>query len=557
MHGDGDEETPRGLLFAARAVTIVCVGMAAFAALALSPRVFYADPWRYAAVHAQAPFWTAALTSDNGHREVLPNIVRVAELAWCDGAPWLQIGVGLAVFAAAGWVAWRALAGLPVAARAAAGLALAAGTCWGGNFRKLAHGNELLHMAPVLLALAVGLRAIQGRGTTPPTPRIGAFAALCTLVATFSFSSGLACAPAFAVAMWLRRAPWRAMLPLGAGAGLAVAGLLIGRDDPLPVGSAGPVAVVDQMLRWLGAPSAWMFSPLLDPAHAARLPGTPLQALAGAVAGPLHAAFGPPLLARWPALLFGAVGLAWLLRATWRARRADPGPAARFGLALSWCGLAVGALVVAARRDYFVEWPIQLTTQRYLPWSMLVWTGLVVHATATAPSGRGALLRALAFALTLLPSDVWTTRYAYRQRVVAELTAAGAVVGVLDAKFEREETMLPDLLAAIPPLRAQRKGPFAWREAQQLGGPIADASAYPPEPTVDLQIADVDNALGDRGRSVRFTGPTAHDRLLLVEDGVVRGLAVRAPFGDGWRGWMTGVTANPPRAVLAVALRPE
>ncbi|MFO0276209.1 MAG: hypothetical protein ACK533_02910, partial [Planctomycetota bacterium] len=95
MKGAGNDErmdgdAPRGLLLAARVATIGSLLLAAFAAIALAPRVFYADPWRVAALQAQQPGWSTALASDTGHREILPNFVRLLELAWCDGAPWLQ-----------------------------------------------------------------------------------------------------------------------------------------------------------------------------------------------------------------------------------------------------------------------------------------------------------------------------------------------------------------------------------------------------------------------------------------------------------------------------------
>lgn len=569
MPGAGNDErmdasAPRGLLLAARVATVATLLLAAFAAIALSPRVFYADPWRFAALQAQRPEWTTALASDNGHREILPNFVRLLELAWCDGAPWLQGGIGLALFAAAALVAWGATAGLPTAMRAAAGLALAAGVCWGGNFREIAHGSELVHFAPVLLALAGGLRAVGA--ASPPTPRTGWLLAACAVLATFGFSSGLACVPTFAVALWLRRATWRCYAPLALGAALAVAGLVIDRDRPLASGQAGALAMADQWLRWLGAPGTWAFSPLVDPAHAARLPWPPLAAAAGAIAEPLHAAFGPPLAARWPALLFGALGLAAALRATWRDRGADPGVVARLGLGLAWMGLTVGAIVVAARADYFVERPIQLTTQRYLPWSMLLWTGLTVRAVATARSGRRALLGAFGFWSVLAPSNVWTTRYAWKQCVVADRTAAAAVTGVLAADFELEETVLTDLLAAIPPLRATGKGPFAWPEARWLAGAAGDRApgdAAAPLRWLDdgalgeLTVRVIANRLGEPGREVRFRGPTAHDRLLLAEDGAPAGLAVRAPFHDEWFGWLQGAGTAPVGRIRAAALRRE
>lgn len=117
--------------------------------------------------------------------------------------------------------------------------------------------------------------------------------------------------------------------------------------------------------------------------------------------------------------------------------------------------------------------------------------------------------------------------------------------------------MLADLRAAIAPLRAAGVGPFAWRESGWLGQPATAAPTHPPEPTAELAVRGIDNRLGEPGREVRFRGPTAHDRLLLVDGGTVAGLAVRAPFTDEWFGWLRGAGAVTPGRVLAVALRPE
>lgn len=545
---------PRGLAAAAWTGIVAYVAVGLFAALALAPRTFYADPWRFAGRQVQEPFWVAVFAADNGHREAVPNLVRVLELRLLDGLPLLQGAVGLAALVAAAMVARRALAGCSPAVRVAAGLTLAAGVCWGGNARKLAHGSETVHLGLVLLALAAGLRAVTARRDADDL-RGPAVAASWSLFATMCFGSGLALAPAFAAALWLQRARRRCYAPLAIAALVGAVAVLVASDEPVPHATADAVGMLDFWLRWLGAPSAWALSPALDPAHAARLPFAWLRSLADAVASPAAAAFGPPLLARWPGFAFGLAAAAWLARASWRARRSGAPPLALFGLGMAWCGAGIGALVVVARRDYFVELPIQLTTQRYVPWSMLVWTGLVLQAAATARDGRRALLPALGFALLLAPSNVWTLRYMYRQRVVAETTAAGAVVGVLGVDHPLEETVVDDLRAAVPPLRAARKGPFAWPEARRLGQPIDAEAVAPLAPLAEMAVRPVDNVFAGAGREVRFTGPRSADRALLVEGGRVVGIAVRAPFADAWHGWLQGVAAPAPEPLRAVALR--
>ena len=75
----------------------------------LSPKVLYADTWRFTG-HFLATAWPGkVLDADNGHREILPNLVRVAELQWLDGNQWLQIFVGASLACATIAVLARAI----------------------------------------------------------------------------------------------------------------------------------------------------------------------------------------------------------------------------------------------------------------------------------------------------------------------------------------------------------------------------------------------------------------------------------------------------------------
>jgi hypothetical protein len=522
-----------------------------------TPRVPYADVWRFLGTWLELPFPANALAADNGHREVLPNLLRIAELQWFAADQRLQIAVGSGLLLAFAGLCWRRLAAMP-ALRAPVAVVVAGGVFWLGNDRKLAHGNELVPLGLIALLLYSGLCWLgpnEARGPAVPGLRRVAAAALCGLCATLSFGSGAACFAAFAVVLWVVRAPVREHLPLLVGAVLAVLLLLFGGGGAKAEVALAPLAQADLWLRWFGAPFVWLLSPLFDPAHAARQPVAWLREPLLAAAEPLQMAFGSPYSSRWPALLFGGLGAAWLLGQTLGLRRRSGGrPGERIALGLAWFGFAVGALVVAVRVDYFARLPEQLTSQRYLPWSMLGWTGLVLgFLLRPERRERTALLAALAMALLLAPSTVWTGRNAFRQLRTAEWTALGAAVGVLDRDLPLVETEAQDLERAVPLLAQHRTSVFAWPETQWLGQ-VPPAAALQELPAVATHVDPVANRFPGPGCRVWGEGPVPAGRRLLLLDpaGVVRGLAWRAPFDAVWSGWVRGQL---PPAELRVAVR--
>src|SRR5690606_39024455 len=190
---------------------------AAVAAMAwLSPRVPYADAWRHLGRYLALPFPRDVLAPDNGHQEILPNLVRVAELRLFEGGQWLQIAVGIVLVLLTLATCWRALRGLEPARRAAAWLGAVLGVCWLGNIRALAHANESVHAYSVTLLLAIGLLALARARPADALART-ALAAACGLGAAFSFGSGIAAFAAFAAVLLLRRAQWREWAVLLAG----------------------------------------------------------------------------------------------------------------------------------------------------------------------------------------------------------------------------------------------------------------------------------------------------------------------------------------------------
>src|SRR3546814_1310663 len=160
----------------------------------LSPRVPYADAWRFLGHFLQAPFPYDILAPDTGHHELLPNAVRVLELHAFAAQQWLQVVVGIVLALATVLVFARGIRGIADSrAKAAALLALVLGVSWLGNIRALAHGNESVHAYCVTLLLAIGLHALSKARTGRGGIVDAALAAACGLAAAFSFGSGIAC----------------------------------------------------------------------------------------------------------------------------------------------------------------------------------------------------------------------------------------------------------------------------------------------------------------------------------------------------------------------------
>ncbi len=532
---------------------LLCVVASAYAIIGLlmmllaSPKVPYADSWRFLAHFLETPFPANVFVADNGHREVLPNLVRVAELHWFDANQWLQIAVGMVLALATVATLVRGWRDGERTVRTAATALVCVAVFWLGNGRKLAHGSESVNLFLVLLSLVVGLRLLVTLPRDGGAGRVVGAAGL-GLVATLSFGSGIACFVAFGAVLLLQRAPFRHWLTLGVGAGLAAAALLLGGGGEAATFGFAPGEQCDLLLRWLGAPFVWALSPLLDPEHAARMPTGWLREPMLLIAVPIHDAFGPHLTARWPALAFGAAGFVWLVIASLlRWRRPDGRSQERLALGLAWFGCAAGVLVVAVRLTFFRTHQDQIVSQRYVPWSMMFWTGLLLaFLLREGRSVRTAAGTVLFVAALLAPSQVWTGRYAWKTFRTAELTALGASVGVLDRAFPLVETDAKDLLHVVPLLRAAKKAVFAWPETQALGT-RPGSEALLPVTVQDVEVARVQNWFGPDGWAVKFRAEgAAAERLLLLDGtGTACGLAIRTGPDKSWEGWMRSEIAAP------------
>lgn len=514
-----------------------------------APKVPYADQWRFQAHLLSTPFPQSVVTADNGHHELLPSLVRLAELQWLQGGQWLQIGIGIALLLATLALGWRQLAGLPATQRQAAWLALVLGLCWLGNQRALGHGNETVHAYSVTAMLLVGLHLLGRR--MQPGAHAAMGAALCGFIAAFSFGSGVATFAAFFPMLALTRARPSAWAALSIGLLLTLATLqLTGSSASTPV--FAPLSWISSWLRWLAGPWIHAVWPALDPALAGRMPPA-LGGLLAPIASAYDARFGPVMLAWFPHIPIAFAGLAaltWQLLKAWQAPRTPWAPAQRLGIGIALFAAATGALVAVVRDAYFQTYPDQLLASRYLVWSSLFWAGLLLATVTRASSPRRALSLVLVAALALLPSQAWTGKLAGSMRQAALHTAVAATIGVVDRAMPLGENVPTEIAAALPLQRQAQVEMFTWPQTRWLD------RTPPSEPLAvrELQAETVDNLLETPARRVRFATDAAGGdaRLLLVDAaGIARGLAVpdtREGAGH-WIGWMEGSDTTPPRAM--------
>ncbi|SEK55764.1 hypothetical protein SAMN05428989_0343 [Pseudoxanthomonas sp. GM95] len=522
--------------------------------MVLSPGVPYADAWRFLAHFLQRGFPADILTPDNGHHELIPNIVRVIELRLFKANQWLQVGSGIAFLLASVWFGWKMIRELPASETQIAGLlSLCIGLFWLGNERALSHANETVHAYSVVLFLVYGI-ALLTAADLRPGKVVGACA--CGLAAAFSFGSGIAVFGGFAAVLLVRRAGVTPWLVLITGALLTLVLLHLTGD------SSGallfrPGHQLFSLVSWLSGPAIYVGWPMLDSEVANNLPGH-LRGIAILIAAAYQEMFGSVMLPRWPHFLLGLLGGCWYCLELWKAWKA-PSRVSSLGLGLSSFALTVAALIAVVRFPYLQSHPDQLLAPRYVVWSSLFWSGLLLALVGRPLAWTRSAAFVLATALLLLPSEVWMWRLAEGLRTTATRNALAATMGIVDAEEGQGESAPGDIAKAIPLLKGANAAMFADQAPHWLGHSWLDSPESRSEAYAE-SVLPVQNLIGASGRKVTFLLRSNQRRMLLVDpDGVVRGIAMPDPAGrrHQWVGWMMGpLQAGMPRIVEVPATDP-
>ncbi len=507
------------------------------------------DQFHFYPKYLGMPFPDAVFELENGHRPVLPSLVRIAEVAWTGAGQMMQIGVGLACALLTG--ALVALAGRrdgrSVLQAVTAWLLVALGLLWLGNARMLIHGNEILAVHLVTVFTVAALWSVHA-ATGAHALRWMLVAGVCALGAVFSFGSGMSAFPALFVAAFVARVRWRAWIApalLFAGAlGLYAAAMPgdAGVRDSLLL---SPLENLGIGLEWLSAPwmHAWLrygepspfaWAPTQDPGNAIevglRASATFLQTILG-----VHAS-------RIAGFVIGACGLlAWLacLRHAWR--QAGKLPRGRLvALGVATFGLAVGATICLARLGHFRDHPADVLAERYLPWSCLFWLGIALYALAASKASSrrrdvaGAVL-AIGLAVMLYPSQHWWAGWAGAVHRGNQASAVAAQMGIWDpARFpDGLDASKANVLDTLALLREQRLSMFG-----EAGYALWSSAWQPPETLMPPQAGTwwrigegLDDDVGHRHVRIEGMLPTGsslpRDMLIVFVDAgrSLRGMA--------------------------------
>jgi len=375
------------------------------------------DQYRSYQLLLETPFPGSVLQSENGHRPIFPNLLKLLDLYLDGGHQGVLVLCGglfaLLAFALCAFTLWRERA-LPPLWRAAGVLGAALALFWLANARMLLHGNESVAVYWVLAWLACGLIALAHSTRAPGAIWL---AALSLVLGCFGFGNGPVIGCALLLLAVLLRRPWRQIAVL-AGSFVVVlvfyTVLLPGPDTARTALALHPAENLAVSMRWLSGP--WVQAWLGLPEHPSGFMRAAMQHRdAGgwliASADWLTRRIGDPLRAQWQfAFWLSAAGAGLLVALSGRTwwRPVEAGATRVLGLGLAWFALGTAVLVGLSRFDYFAQWPHQIFAERYLPWSCVYWLGLLLAMAASLPRrAADATAPAGAVAVAVLAFSLW------------------------------------------------------------------------------------------------------------------------------------------------------
>ena len=541
-------------------------------------RDLYADQWRMYRQFLSLSFPDNVLFLDNGHRPVIPNLLRVAEIAWLRGNQWLQWAVGLAFAVGTVLLGWRIVLrdrAISSLSQAACVVTLTLAVFWLANSRMLMHPNESVHtyLITMLVAVAGAVGARLANGARGIGPEIIAASAGC-FVATFSFGPGVALFVALALSLVIGRARWvNVVFLLAALVGtLAAYFALPGSEGVSGVLQVRPLDNARIAAQWLSSPIMYLLLPFLDAGQSGALPVEFLRRAAAWSSSIYTAIFGDVWKSVGPQAVVGAAGITVLFLhsvACWRRRATTP---TRFaGFVFAWFGLGVAGVVSLSRLAYFDVHAGQVYANRYLPWSCLFWAGLVlialgrprVEATRARETTRPWVLAAVTFfAVAALASNGSWMQWSRFTQTLIRHQATAVLTDVYSASLYQGETLPEEVKAGLPRVREARIAMFAHPAAGRLGTRPADlpSEVFPTEGVATARPLKSD--AGAAALEIEASLPRAYPRVraaywVFTDDaGVVIGYGHANPL-DGNTAIAGFVRAEQPRAVVRAYPWPE
>lgn len=551
-----------GVLALAAGVGFIATTLVTMATQGIAQPMF--DQYRQYVALLEQPFPAALLMLDNGHRPVLPALVRWLDLHVFGGGQHLANGMAMLLLAINGGIiavcALRARTTSFATRTALSALALLA-LSWLVQARMLVQGSEAINVQIIVLCLVAGALAIGDPQRGRQAGRV-AIPVLCGVLATFTFGPGIAVFPALLLVGLACGAGARTLVPLTLAFALTLAVYLFALPGDEGVRDVLVIAPLDNLryaAQWLAAPWVAGWLGLGDPSlvpewastHAARLPqGWLLVASAAALRTLLPTAGG-----WWSAsALIGAAGLvlAGMLLLQLLRRGLPQHPVAAILFALMLFGAACAVLIAVSRLSFFTANPGQVFADRYLPWSCLFWLGLAgsvvltLRPSAGTPrAGAGLAIAVCVLAALALPTHLVHARWAASVHWHAERLAASIVAGVPDPAVmpHPDEADVATTVRTIEGLRDRALAMFAGRPDRVVGTRIdagSRAAATPgamPIVTATRFASAVDGspAVYLHGETTRAATITPDTPLWVVDaDGRVLGYGTLAGSRPDW-----------------------
>jgi len=397
----------------------------------------------------ESSFPASLLNPDNGHRMLLPNLVRVADIEWSGGDQTIGVVLGILMMISA-----FVLIALPLlrfrdsspAARASGVLLAALALFWLGSARMQFHGNESFQVYTVMCC-AIGAVLLHDKHVRSRRQAPLLAALLLATLGMLTFAPGVAIFPLL-IALALMRRTGLANVGLIGVTTFTVVGaylfLLPGGEGVRNTIEFAPGEQLATTAAWLS--SCWLVAwPGLGDAPVFGIaadsmtthPATRTLALAAQmVRQSLGEVDGMRL-----ATVIGSLGLLTLVGLSARAWL-SPKRVTRMeslGIGIGLFAAAVAGLVAIGRMDYFRINPHQIFADRYVLWTCFFWLGLALALIARLPRGplvsAAAMTGGLLLALALLPTQQIAHDWAALSVRVVEARSAQAQSGVLLAGY--------------------------------------------------------------------------------------------------------------------------
>jgi hypothetical protein len=505
------------------------------------------DQWRTYLTLLRMPFPQNVIQLENGHRPIIPNLIRIAEIRWFAADQILQITVGTAsviltalLLAATIWRQREA----SLVERSAGVMLVVLGILWLANARMLLHGNELLHAYLLTLALVCALLCTfeAHRRKT-----FGWFVvATCSCgIAMFCFGPGVASFPAIVLTGIVLRLPSRwHVLPVAVFCGLLLLYVFVlpGDNSVRHMASFRPVDSIIATSRWISSPwiNGWLgladppLYPWITSSHQSL--ETALRESASAVlnaSGSTWASFSTAL---------GLIGMfAFASRFGWAfIRNEPPSRVETLMLGIGVFAMATAAEIGVMRLDYLEKNPLETYSDRYLVWPSLFWMSLSVLALRDVAQLRRTIPSASIYAFcALLPVMLLTTQAAWAgwgatvYRQAQQLAAAARSNVVPPATLLSDPAANSEMrLSTLRELRSRHLAMFADEGWERVGKPWSgrvehDDSFVVTAHAVEI-VADVDGgiALHFEGYVERGISSLQNSQLAVLDDsGNIAGLA--------------------------------